>query len=70
LAALPEGSHSVVVYANDTAGNVGASETIYFSIQPFPIILVVAVTVVIVIVGAALIVYFTKAKKTKGKAAQ
>jgi parallel beta-helix repeat protein len=68
LAALPEGSQSVVVYANDTAGNVGASETIYFSIQPFPMILVVAVIVIIVIVGATLIVYFTKAKRTKGKA--
>jgi hypothetical protein len=70
LAALPEGSHSVVVYANDTAGNAEASETIHFSIKPFPIILIVAVIVIIVIVGATLIVYFTKAKKTKGKATQ
>jgi parallel beta-helix repeat protein len=69
LAVLPEGSHSVVVYANDTAGNAGASEIIYFSIKPFPIILIVAVVVIMVIVGASLIAYFTKAKKTGGKAA-
>jgi parallel beta-helix repeat protein len=69
LAVLPEGSHSVVVYANDTAGNAGTSEIIYFNIEPFPITLIVAVIVIIVIVGAALIVYFTKAKKTTGKAA-
>jgi hypothetical protein len=69
LAVLPEGSHSVVVYANDTAGNAGASEIIYFNIAPFPITLIVAAIVIIVIVGAVLLIYFTKAKKTTGKAA-
>ena len=69
LSVLPEGSHSVIVYAKDTAGNAGASEIIYFNIAPFPIILIVAVAVIIVIVGAVLLIYFTKAKKT-GKAAQ
>ena len=68
LSVLPEGSHSVIVYAKDTAGNAGASEIIYFNIAPFPITLIVAVIVIIVIVGAALLIYFTKAKKT-GKAA-
>src|SRR3972149_3438255 len=33
LAVLSEGSHSIVIYATDTFGNTGASETIYFSIQ-------------------------------------
>jgi len=32
LKGLAEGSHSLVVYANDTAGNTGASETVYFTI--------------------------------------
>jgi parallel beta-helix repeat protein len=68
LAVLPEGSHSVVVCANDTAGNAGISEIVYLNIAPFPITLIVAVIVIIVIVGAAFVVYFTKAKKT-GKAA-
>jgi hypothetical protein len=66
---LPEGSHSVVVYANDTAGNAGASEIVCFNIEPFPITLIVAVIVIIVIVGAALLIYFKKAKKTTAKAA-
>jgi parallel beta-helix repeat protein len=69
LAVLPAGSHSVVVYANDTAGNAGASEIVCFNIEPFPITLIVAVIVIIVIVGAALLIYFKKAKKTTAKAA-
>ena len=38
LAELSEGSHSLVVYANDTAGNIGKSDTILFNIntQPSP----------------------------------
>jgi hypothetical protein len=63
LAVLSQDSHRVVVYANDTAGNVGASKMVYFDIQPFPIMLVVAVTVILVIAVAAIIVYFRKVKK-------
>jgi len=69
LAVLPEGSHSIVVYANDTAGNIGVSQMIYFSIEIFPIIWVVAVIAIIVIVGATLLIYFKKFKKTNKKAA-
>jgi parallel beta-helix repeat protein len=68
LAVLPEGSHNIVVYANDTAGNAGASKIVYFNIEPFPTTLIAAVIVIIVIVGAALLIYFTKVKKT-GKVA-
>jgi hypothetical protein len=57
-----------VVYATDTVGNTGASETIYFSIEPSPIIWIVAAIAIIVIVGAALLIYFTKVKKTTKKA--
>jgi parallel beta-helix repeat protein len=32
LTGLSDGSHSLIVYAEDTAGNTGTSETIYFSI--------------------------------------
>lgn len=67
LAVLPVGSHSVVVYANDTAGNAGASKIIYFNIEPFPIMLIVAVIVIVVIVGAVLLIYFRKVKKTTAK---
>jgi parallel beta-helix repeat protein len=63
LAVLPDGSHNVVVFANDTAGNAGASDVVYFNVAPFPIILVVAVVVTIVIVGAAGLIYFKRPRK-------
>ena len=33
---LSDGSHSLTVYANDTAGNIGKSDTIYFTINTQP----------------------------------
>ena len=73
LTGLSDGPHSLVVYATDTDGNIGASETIYFSIEtqhsePFPTTLTVVAIVIIAVVGAAFLVYFAKAKKTTGKA--
>ena len=32
LTGLPEGSHNIVVYANDTSGNMGASDTVHFTV--------------------------------------
>jgi N-acetylneuraminic acid mutarotase len=43
LSELSEGNHSVVVYANDTFGNMGSSSTVYFSVDTVsPIILVLS----------------------------
>ena len=69
LTDLPNGEHNVTVYAQDNAGNMGASETIYFSIktEPFPTTWIVAAIVLIAAVGAALLVYFVRVKKTTGK---
>ena len=36
LTALANGSHNITVYANDTGGNMGASETIYFTVDNAP----------------------------------
>ena len=36
LFGLSEGSHSVVVFANDTAGNTGESNAVYFSVDTTP----------------------------------
>jgi len=36
LLGLPEGVHSVVVYANDTAGSMGASSPVYFTVDANP----------------------------------
>jgi parallel beta-helix repeat protein len=63
LAVLSQGSHNVVVFANDTAGNAGASNVVYFNVAPFPFIQVVAVIVTIVIFVAAVLIYFKRPKK-------
>jgi hypothetical protein len=66
LTDLANGYHNVTVYATDEAGNTGASETIYFSVEvpePFPISTIAAVSVAIIAVtGAGLLVYFKKRK--------
>jgi hypothetical protein len=63
---LPNGLHNVTVYANDTFGNMGASETVSFTVavpEPFPVVPVVAVAVVAVVAACAgLLVYFKKRK--------
>jgi len=33
ISGLSEGSHSLVIYANDTAGNMGASNTVFFTVN-------------------------------------
>jgi hypothetical protein len=66
LAGLARGTHSLVVYANDTAGNIGASNTTYFTVeQPkqqnaslFPITVIqLAIVVFLVVAVAALAIY-------------
>ena len=68
LTGLSSGRHNITVYANDTYGNMGASETVNFTIpQPFPTLTVVAVSaaIVIVVIGAILLVNFEKRKRQK-----
>jgi hypothetical protein len=76
LSGLTEGTHSVTVFANDTVGNIGASQTINFSIlpsptptpepeqqAPFPTILALTASgVFIAVVGLGSLVYFKKRK--------
>jgi hypothetical protein len=68
---LQDGTHSITAYANDTAGNAGASETVYFTVnteqpeptgEPFPWIPVVAVIVAAIAV-IALLIYFVRFRK-------
>ncbi len=77
LTGLSEGTHNVTVYANDTTGREGNSETVYFSIakeegqnppqeqEPFPTALILAISglFIAVVVAAALLVYFKKRKR-------
>jgi hypothetical protein len=63
LIGLSSGSHSITVYANDTYGNIGASELIYFSVEvPFPTTLVFASIITVAAMGIGLLVYFKKRK--------
>jgi hypothetical protein len=69
LAGLSTGAHNLTVYVTDSAGNTGASETIYFSIEPFPTTLVATAAVVSVaaVVGTGLLLYFRKGEKMNRK---
>jgi hypothetical protein len=70
LIGLIEGSHNIAVYANDTAGNVGASETVYFSVEvpaAFPTVPVaVASLAVVAVTSVGVLVYFKKRGKKAG----
>lgn len=59
LTGLQNGSHNVRVYATDEAGNIGTSETLFFTVdapESFPIVPVAAtVTAVAIGVGAGLL---------------
>ena len=61
---LTNGLHNVTVYVKDMCGNVGASETVSFTVEvPFPVAPVTATSVAIVaVVGVGLLVYFKKRK--------
>lgn len=66
LSDLPFEDHSLTVYAYDTAGNIGASNTIAFAVEPFPTTLVVAsVSAVAVIVAMGLFVCSKKPQRSK-----
>jgi N-acetylneuraminic acid mutarotase len=68
LPALPNGSHSLTVYASDEVGNY-ALKTVYFSIAPFPFIEVTAIAVIITIVLASGYLYY-KHRKTSSSQVQ
>jgi len=70
ISGLTNGLHNVTVYAKDTFGNVGVSETVSFTVEaPFPATLVVAPVASVVVVGAVLAIYFKKRHpKSGGKA--
>ena len=65
---LPAGQYNVTFYVWDIAGNIGTSETVFFTIaelepEPFPVAPVAAASVAsITVVSVALLVYFKKRK--------
>lgn len=62
LTGLPDGAHNVIVFAKDTLGNIGVSQTIFFTTkaEPFPTYPVAAVSVVAAVVAVAAVVYLQK----------
>jgi hypothetical protein len=53
--------HNVTVYACDSAGNIGASDTIHFNVEvPFPTTLVIASIASAAVMGIGLLVYYKK----------
>jgi len=72
LSGLSNGVHDLIVYANDTSGNMGASETVSFTviipepsdIETFPTTLLLgSIIAVVAVVGLGLLVYLKKRRK-------
>jgi ribosomal protein S8 len=64
LNGLANGDYALMVYAKDEAGNVGASETILFTVDvPFPTTLVIVSVITVAVVGIGLLIYFKKRKR-------
>ncbi|MCW4046629.1 MAG: Ig-like domain-containing protein [Candidatus Bathyarchaeota archaeon] len=70
LTGLLEGSHNITVYANDTAGNMGASKTVTFTIdtseisETFPTKIVASASgALVAFFGLSLLVYFKRRKR-------
>ena len=66
ITGLLNGQHNITVYANDTAGNFGASETAYFSVEvpePFPKMLIVASSVSVATASLGLLFYFKRPRR-------
>ncbi len=65
---LTEGTHNLIVYATDAAGNTGVSEMIAFSVAtPVSTTVVAAAAVFTVVVVASLLVYFRKGAHRLGR---
>lgn len=58
LSDLEVGKHNITVYATDLAGHTGVSETIYFTIEPFPTILIITSITILAVVGVGILAYY------------
>ncbi len=68
LTNVPLGTHNITVYSKDTFGNVGTSETFYFTMEPvepkpFPAVLIGVAVATVVIAVACLAIYLKRNKR-------
>jgi hypothetical protein len=64
LRGLSNGVHNVTVYAKDSNGNIGVSDTISFTVGLFPLMVVVLIaTAVIVVVAVIAVILYKRRKK-------
>ncbi len=65
LSGLANGNHTLIVYTEDEAGNIGASGIVRFAVEvPFPATLVIVASgASVAVVTAVLLVYFKKRKR-------
>jgi hypothetical protein len=61
ITGLSTGLHNITVYAKDANENVGASETINFTItKSSPTVSIIAVSIVVIVFGVGLLVFYRK----------
>jgi hypothetical protein len=68
MSGLTDGAHDVTVYARDEFDNAGASETACFTVktlEPFPTLPVAASVASVTLIGAGVLIYFRKRKRTR-----
>ena len=64
LTDVPYGSHTITVYAADSAGNMGSSETIYFIVpEPFPTMWIAVAIAIMATGGVTFLFYFKRTNK-------
>ena len=72
ISGLADGSHNLILYANDTGGNMAASELIHFTVETqdepqqeelFPPTWILATVAIAALVGASFLFYFVNVKK-------
>ena len=66
LTDLLDGEHNLTFFAIDSAGNIGSSETLYFTVDvPFPTTFVIAPIAITAAIGVGVIVYLKKRNHQK-----
>jgi len=64
LTGLPDGQHSLTVYANDTAGNMGVSQTVNFTVAlPLDLSYAVAGTTIVAVAVSVILLLRIKVRK-------